>query len=504
MLVFVALVVAPVVVMGAPAADKVTSLPGFEDSFDAGLLFEVYSGYLDVDLTGAGLAYDALKIHYEFHTCVKSDCPVAVWHQGGPGGSSVYGAWTEMGPFQVMASGTVENFALAWNNVANMLYLESPAGSYISEDDLSTGWSSCYVSGKKMGTCEWSDTTQAVAYARTLAAFYDAFPEFKANDLYLVGESYAGQYIPNIATYLVENPTVLEKNLSGIAVGNGCWGGSENVVVCNGKNAEKHDVEIYYGKGLISDKLYDSIVDACGYSFAGASCSELLVAAEAMIGPYNIYNVYDDCELTSAAFATNASLRLWYKRFLRAHPHVSKKHAGERLAELAGETYYASGYPWNCESDPALDVYFTRDDVLDALHLNESGSSFSYSESGPASHLLYPSLVKHMRVLIYNGDADLCVPYKGNEQWTVAMATDGYVDELKPWHPWYTNTSAAFHSYAPAGYATTYTVPDKVYTNTGGNDFAFITIRLAGHMVPQYQPKPALSFFTRFLAGDTF
>ena len=28
----------------------------------------------------------------------------------------------------------------------------------------------------------------------------------------------------------------------------------------------------------------------------------------------------------------------------------------------------------------------------------------------------YPLLVQHMRVLIYNGDADSCVPYKGNEE----------------------------------------------------------------------------------------
>ena len=36
---------------------------------------------------------------------------------------------------------------------------------------------------------------------------------------------------------------------------------------------------------------------------------------------------------------------------------------------------------------------------------------------GPASVTLYPDLIHKLdRVLIYNGDADTCVPYVGNEE----------------------------------------------------------------------------------------
>ena len=72
--------------------DRVTSIPGFGDLSES-ITFEVYSGYLDVPTTGLQ-DYDSLRIHYELHTCVGDDCPVAVWHQGGPGGSAIYGAWT--------------------------------------------------------------------------------------------------------------------------------------------------------------------------------------------------------------------------------------------------------------------------------------------------------------------------------------------------------------------------------------------------------------------------
>ena len=49
----------------------------------------------------------------------------------------------------------------------------------------------------------------------------------------------------------------------------------------------------------------------------------------------------------------------------------------------------------------------------------------------------------------------------------------------------------------PAGYVTTYTV-----AGAPSVDFSFVTIRLAGHMVPTFQPAASLAFFTRFLAAE--
>ena len=96
------------------------------------------------------------------------------------------GLYTEMGYFQLSDDGPYVN-EFAWNKVANMLYLESPAGS-----GNSAGFSTCVKAGKPVG-CKWDDVSQAEAYAHTLAAFKAAFPEFSSNDLYLTGESYFGQ-----------------------------------------------------------------------------------------------------------------------------------------------------------------------------------------------------------------------------------------------------------------------------------------------------------------------
>ena len=56
-----------------------------------------------------------------------------------------------------------------------------------------------------------------------------------------------------------------------------------------------------------------------------------------------------------------------------------------------------------------------------------------------------------MRVLIYNGDWDACVPYTDNEAWTENM---GY-PATAPWHSW-AYTSPAGNTNQVAGYAVNY------------------------------------------------
>jgi len=125
--------------------------------------------------------------------------------------------------------------------------------------------------------------------------------------------------------------------------------------------------------------------------------------------------------------------------------------------------------------------------------ISSGRSSFSYRSSGPASVTLWPFLSSRLRVLIYNGDADACVPYKGNEEWISDLETQGVLKEKAAWRPWYVAGGAK----APAGYVTS-------YTPKSARDFSFLTVRLAGHMVPTYQPEAALAFFSRFLEGKPF
>lgn len=483
------------VVSAAPDGDLVTSLPGFPEQHP----FKVYSGYLDVPGPVAG--YSSLHIHYQFHTSQKtpSQDPVVTWHQGGPGGSSLYGQYGEMGYFNVAmdtnGSLTYHVNPNAWNNVANMLYLESPAGS---NDPIGFSW--CEIDGKIPNVCHWNDTSQAEAYAHTLKAFYAAFPEFSSNDLYISGESYAGQYVPNIAHYIVTQMET-EIPLKGILVGNGCWGGDAHSVECNGPNSDQNDLDILFGKGLISKPAYEKAYEACKFPITGRpglECDMALELAENEVGSYNIYDIYDDCPRTREWLKQSGKSMRWLKRFLRSRN-------GHQLAEtdnvlnkmVGGNEDGSAGYNWLCGGLPGLANYMSQSAVQTSLHLSSPPRiQFSYDTSGPASVTLYPSLAQKIRVLIYNGDSDMCVPYKGNEEFVEGFTKSGILKTKKSWHPW---TEPNVNGGIPLGYATSYDV-------VGSNemDFTFVTVRLAGHMVPQYQPGPALAFFKRFIAKTPF
>jgi serine carboxypeptidase-like clade 2 len=97
-----------------------------------------------------------------------------------------------------------------------MLYIESPAG---------VGYSIC-TGVKECNT--YSDAESATDNLTAVLAFFTKFPEFKTNDLYISGESYAGIYVPYLTKYIDDyntqnaaNPAVFKPNLKGFMVGNG-------------------------------------------------------------------------------------------------------------------------------------------------------------------------------------------------------------------------------------------------------------------------------------------
>jgi len=463
-------------------ADLIDVLPGFNETKES-RGFKAYSGMLDVP--GPVGNYDSLKIHYQFDTSQSNPAsdPVAIWHQGGPGGSSIVGLYLEMGHFQVNADGSTETNPFAWNRVANMLYLESPAGSGQNQ-----GYSQCIRDGAPV-RCEWNDRTQAEAYAHTLQAFFGEFPEFAQNDLYLTGESYFGQYGPNIAHFILNNePFASTLNLKGMALGNACWGGDESRSTCNGPNSQKNDVDFFFGKGLFSPKLHNQIQQECDWTGSGTSstCQKLIGQMHKEVGPFNIYNVYDNCQATRDFLQRTGTDSAWLMSQLREGLSDPQSKHDELLA-LNG------GFPYHCKSIGGVSNWLVRSDVQEALHLGEPGlSGFRYSNVGPASITLYPELVKKLRILIYNGDADACVPYIGNEEWIGDLEEQGILEETSPWAPWFTSNTAT-----AAGYLTEYKAANSSQT------LQFQTIRLAGHMVPYFVPEAAFVMFSDFLKGGS-
>jgi len=169
----------------AEAADQaalVTQMPDCEV-----FPFKIYSGYL--------AARGTKQLHYMFVESMDSPTtdPVAIWFNGGPMCSSMLGYMQEHGPCIIDDGETfVKTNPHPWNERANMLYLESPAGvgfSYLNnEDDVKT-----------------NDMQQSMDAYEALLSFYEAFPEYLANDLYITGESYAGIYVPYLAWQIYQH-----------------------------------------------------------------------------------------------------------------------------------------------------------------------------------------------------------------------------------------------------------------------------------------------------------
>eukprot|EP00054_Salpingoeca_dolichothecata_P026112 m.185532 g.185532 ORF g.185532 m.185532 type:complete len:447 (-) comp25565_c0_seq1:220-1560(-) len=429
----------------APSADEIQALPGWS----AALPSKQYSGY--VKATGSR------QLHYwlvESENNPATD-PVVLWLNGGPGCSSLDGYMYEHGPFHVNESNHEQLYYndYTWAKVANVLYLEAPAGVGFSYSDNPSEYRT-------------NDTSTAEANLAALESFFKLFPEYAQNEFYITGESYAGIYVPTLADQIrmATAAGTTKINLRGIAVGNGCTGNS--VGVCGGDPSILP--EYLFAHALYSPPTHDKIVQECGnYKRPlSAACDLALAQASKEVGRVDIYDIYGDCISGSEDMKAP-------RKPLRAP--VSRV-----------------GGPDECIDSIAASAYLNRPDVQAAIHVKPApsghwsvcGNVISYTSTEPdLPKTTYPGLIKEYFVTIFNGDADACVPYTDNEEWTMGM---GY-DVAEPWRPWMVDQQVA-------GYVTQY----------AANNFTFLTVKGAGHMVPQYKPVQALEFFKRFLAGGPY
>lgn len=117
--------------MGADDAALITNLPNLMGTPS----YRQFSGYLRASPT-----------HRLFYWFVESQGspsadPVIVWFNGGPGYSSMEGMLIEHGPFLVQPNTSLVRNPYAWNRLANVLYIESPAGvgfSYSTDNETTT------------------------------------------------------------------------------------------------------------------------------------------------------------------------------------------------------------------------------------------------------------------------------------------------------------------------------------------------------------------------------
>ena len=73
----------------------------------------------------------------------------------------------------------------------------------------------------------WNDTRTADFNARFVNGWRAAFPEFNASPFYIIGESYAGVYVPMLTQRLLDQSTPPPVPIAGMALGDACEGVDE-------------------------------------------------------------------------------------------------------------------------------------------------------------------------------------------------------------------------------------------------------------------------------------
>lgn len=416
----------------AAAADRITDLPGLAEP----LPFDMYSGYITVNKShGRALFY-----WYNEAAENPDTAPVLVWLQGGPGCSSLLGLMMENGPIVPLADGGVKPNPTSWNRFANTLYIESPAGVGFSYSNTSSDYNTD------------NNKTSEDTYL-FLQGFLERFPHTANLDWWFAGESYGGDYVPQIVSRVLTQGT-LRSQLAGFIIGNpvfSCpeWEATENNI----------QVNLFYWHGLIPLSSYNEWNGAgCATDSASKACTAMLNTFTDQIGWFDPDNLYTDKFTGNASLGVGPTPARSIQELLTAYLNSS----------AVQEAIHARPTSWvGCCAEPG-----------------QSGGAcaLNYTNHWTNQMPLYERFfieAPHLRVLIYSGDVDIATCPHPYAQLCLSTLKR---PQSQAWAPWTMQGQTAGYS--------------EVYDR-----YTYATVKGAGHEVPLFQPRAAYQLVSGFVAG---
>nr|CAD7463589.1 unnamed protein product [Timema tahoe] len=384
-----------------------------------------YSGYLTVnpDLN-SNLFFWFFPAEFGYE-----EAPLLLWLQGGPGVSSLFGLFGENGPFSVDETGSkLITRPSSWHRNHSIIYIDSPVGTGYSFTERDEGYA--------------TNQTQIGSELYTaLLQFLWLFPELQTHDFFITGESYAGKYIPALGYTIYKNNPLsdLKINLKGLAIGNGF----------TDPLTQSRSADLLFSLGLIDRKYADGL----------RSREDQFVEALST-GNY------------SEAYNINAG--------------ISDVYSG--VCRIENEYNYLDNAPSHFD-DGSYTIFVQDADVRRALHVGNS--SFSNGDL-VSEHLVDELLVSvkpwveellnnSFRVVFYNGQLDLAVPYMASEAMFQTLNFDGAEEYARANRTWWYVEGVLAGYFKSAGTLTE------------------ILVRDAGHMVPTDQPAYALDLLRRVI-----
>jgi hypothetical protein len=344
--------------------DRIVNLPNLD--FDPG--FEQFGGY-----------FDPAPSRHVYYWLVESqndpaNDPVVLWTNGGPGCSGLVGFGTEHGPFYISEPhAPLETNPYSWNKVANMLYLEQPAGVGFSYADTKED----YATG---------DAQASLDNFHVILEFFLRFPELQSNKFYIASESYGGHYVPQLALEILSRDTSRAINFAGFLVGNPWVDPYTNTIT---------QFHAYYSHGLLAKPLFQKWQLKCEdpLYFDSFECKELIIDMFLSFGhgvnPYALD--YPVCTKKAVIERDDQERR---HRNLGNHVSVAPDQdagqtvittASSQVNMLLNQTGRESSFPVantnknnNIPYKPCSEVYFeeyvNRHDVRSALHVLDRSS----------------------------------------------------------------------------------------------------------------------------------
>ncbi|KAG6122188.1 Cell death protease [Claviceps humidiphila] len=440
----------------AAAADKsaadyyVRDLPGLPK--DAAPI-KMHAGHIEVNKEFNG---NLFFWHFQNNHIANRQRTV-IWLNGGPGCSSEDGALMEVGPYRVKSDQTLALNNGSWNEFANLLFVDSPVGTGYSYVDTNN-----YVHEL---------TGMADQFVIFMDKFFQLFPEYEHDDIYIAGESYAGQHIPYIAKAILDRnarKTPAERwSLQGLLIGNG-W--------ISARDQADSYLKFGYEKGLLekgSEKARE-------VQQMQRVCDKALANNPGRVD-------YPDCDailqkildVTRQAAGDQECINMYDVRLRDSHP--------------------SCGMNWPPDLE-AVGPYLRKKSVMEALNLDKQHST-GWQECNSYVHIamkninstasvhLFPEILQHVDVLLFSGAEDFICNHIGTEQLIANLEWNG----------------GKGFEVTPGNWA-----PRRQWTFEGENagfwqearNLTYVLFYNASHMVPFDYPRRTRDMLDRFMKID--
>ena len=456
--------------------DLITWLPGLprNESY-----FNMFSGYLTVSETNQ---------RHIFYWYVESQGnpatdPLVFWTNGGPGCSGMLGFGQEHGPYHISADGRLTPNPYSWNRVANILYVEQPAGAGFSYSETPSD------------TVNVGDEEAASDNVVAIKSFLKKFPERVSNDFYIASESYGGHYVPQLAKKIVDRLGTpgFNINLKGFLVGNPWVDPFTNDVA---------QVRDFYQHGLISRPMFEVWMSQCSerVSYDHKACPHAISKMRRNMRDISPFALdYPVC--TEDKVDLNDAVASQVMHFLNMTANAHEYPRSNNLPRFLppDERYLPC-------AEEHLKVYLNQRSVQRAIHVRHIGQrwhacapeealSYRVADYLESQIDLYKELIvvaqngmHNLSMLVFSGDNDSVCSTSSTQAWIYDLGVDPLPDQ--DWREWRVHKQTA-------GFVTRFDLGNQT-----GSRFLFATVHGAGHEVPAYRPVEALKLFQKFLSDE--